>query len=155
MTPRSERRRPRAAGFDLTTSEIWFDKPTNERRERTVLHKIAVYGPLVKVVQKCVRKGARVYVEGQIETRRWVGKDGSPGKTWTTEIIVQGWSGRLTILDFANGEPAAKTEADADDFAASRSTAKYGDDMIDPEWFPKTGKRRAGELSFRGKGNLL
>src|SRR5262245_52204143 len=101
------------AAFDITTTEIWFDKPTNERREKTASHRIVVYGPMVKVVEKCVRKGARLYLEGQIETRRWVGKDGSPGENWTTEIVVQGWSGRVTVLDFADGP--ARVKADADD----------------------------------------
>ena len=78
------------AVFGLTTSEIWFDKESNEKREKTISHRVVVYGPLVKVVSKHLRKGARVFVEGMIETRRWVGKDGKPGENWTTEIVVQG-----------------------------------------------------------------
>src|SRR5262249_8619164 len=84
----------RQAFFILAATEEWF-------------HRVVVYGPLVSVVEKCVHQGARVYVEGAIETRRWVTKDGTPtAESWTVEIVVQGWSGRLTVLDFANGAPA-------------------------------------------------
>jgi single-strand DNA-binding protein len=123
------------AVFGLATNEIWFDKATNEKREKTIFHRVVVYGPLAKVVGKYLRKGARVYVEGQIETRRWKGKDGQPGENWTTEIIVQGWSGQLTILDHPKDEPTALSVNDgANDLADARtpqsikrSRAKYGD----------------------------
>src|SRR5262249_34773869 len=101
------------AVFNMTTTEQWFDKETNERREKVISHRIVVYGPLARAIEKCVRKGALVFVQGQIETRRWVGKDGSPGENWTTEIIVQGWSGRVTVLSFA-GELVRATAADVD-----------------------------------------
>src|SRR5262245_9120123 len=121
----------RQAIFILATTEEWFDKATNQRRHRTITHRIVVYGPLVNVVERCVRQGARVYVEGNIETRRWMA-NGAPTESWTVEIIVQVPSGRLTVLDFANGEPAWATEESLDEEPAplsiKRSTAKYGDD---------------------------
>src|SRR5262249_4116402 len=95
----------RQAYFVLATTEEWFDKATDQRRTKTVTHRIVVYGPLVNVVEKCVHQGARVYVEGGIETRRWVAKDGTPTDSWVTEIVVQGWSGRITVLDFSGGAP--------------------------------------------------
>ena len=76
-------------------------------------------------------------------------------RTWRSSSVADGSLIRSISWAAISDAFAALFGADADDFAASRSTAKYGDDMIDPEWFPKTGKRRAGELSFRGKGNLL
>jgi single-strand DNA-binding protein len=134
------------AVFNMTTNEVYFNKETNERREKVMPHRVVVYGPLANAVGKCVRKGCLVFVQGQIETRRWVGKDGSRGENWTTEIVCQGWSGRVTVLAFA-GE-LVRAEADAEDFGASptplsiaRSAARYGDgldaepdqsDKIDP-----------------------
>jgi len=102
------------AVFTLSTTEVWWDKPTNEKRSKTILHKVIVYGPLVGVVEKCVQVGARVYLEGQIEIRRWTRKDGAPTESWTCEIIVQGWSGRLTVLDFVDGPAKVEPADDAD-----------------------------------------
>src|SRR5262249_54018916 len=107
------------AVFNMTTNEVWYDKETNERREKIISHRIVVYGPLTRAIEKCVRRGSLIFVQGQIETRRWVGKDGSPGENWTTEIIVQGWSGRVTVLGFS-GELARSTAA-ADDLDTSPS----------------------------------
>ena len=127
------------AVFNMTTNEVWFDKESNERREKVISHRVVVYGPLANAVGKCVRKQCLVFVQGQIETRRWVGKDGSRGENWTTEIIVQGWSGRVTVLDFAGELVRSEPEQVEDELSDSptplsikRSAAKYGDaDMID------------------------
>jgi single stranded DNA-binding protein len=120
------------AVFGLSTTEIWFDKATDSKRERTTQHRIVVYGgPLVTTVEKCVHVNARVYIEGTLEIRRWVGKDGTPTQNWTCEVVVMGWSGRITVLNFAD----ELTRAEADGFDApdaapaplSRSAARYGD----------------------------
>src|SRR5262249_23158064 len=63
--------------FGMTTREVWVDKQTDEKREKAIHHRVVVYGPLVRAVEKCVRRGSLVCVQGQIETRRWVGKDGT------------------------------------------------------------------------------
>jgi len=127
------------AVFNMATNEVYFDKQTNERREKIISHRVVVYGPLANAVGKCVRRQCLVFVQGQIETRRWVGKDGSRGENWTTEIIVQGWSGRVTVLDFAGELVRSEPEQVEDELSDSptplsikRSAAKYGDaDMID------------------------
>ena len=107
------------AVFGLSTTEIWFDKATDSKRERAIQHKIVVYGvPLVKTVEKCIQPGARVYIEGTLEVRRWANKDGSPGQNWTCEVVVQGWSGRITVLNFAD-ELARPELHDAEDDLAS------------------------------------
>src|SRR5262249_15476676 len=87
--------------FGMTTREVWVDKQTDEKREKAIHHRVVVYGPLVRAVEKCVRRGSLVFVQGQIETRRWVGKDGSPTENWTTEIVVQRWSDGVTDFGFA------------------------------------------------------
>jgi single-strand DNA-binding protein len=125
------------AVFNMTTNEVWFDKETDQRREKVIGHKVVVYGPLVRAVEKCVRRGSLVFVQGQIETRRWVSKDGSRGENWTTEIIVQGWSGRVTVLDFAGELARAEpeevedgyTEPEPTPLSIKRSAAKYGDGL--------------------------
>lgn len=127
------------AVFSLTTHERWFDKTTNGRRERGVSHKVEIFGAqLVGVVEKCVRKGARVYVEGSIEVRRWLGKDGKASENWTCSIVISGWSGRITVLDFADDlarsdpddfytEPEPEPDPDPTPLSIARSAAKYGD----------------------------
>jgi len=124
---RTTRAGAQQAMFRMTTTETWFDKETNEKREKTLSHKIVVYSPpLIKIVSRCVRKGARVLVEGNIETRRWTAKDGTVTDSWVTDIVVQGWSGRLTILDFAPDHVAA--DAPPKPLSIATSRAKYGDD---------------------------
>jgi single-strand DNA-binding protein len=111
------------AVFGLSTTERWFDKATDSKRERTTQHKIVVFGgPLVTTVEKCVHVGARVYIEGTLEIRRWAGKDGTPTQNWTCEVVVMGWSGRITVLNFAD-ELARPEPADV--------AAKYGDGLDD------------------------
>jgi len=129
------------AFFTLATTEVWTDKATNQKRAKTITHRIVVYtNQLISIVEKCIRKGARAYIEGQIETRRWVSRDGTPTESMTVEIVVTGWSGRITVLDFAGNFTAARssiiTEDDLDastPLSIKRSSAKYGDgtDTID------------------------
>ena len=93
------------AFFVLSTSEAWFDKPTSQKRTKTVFHRVMVYGgSLVRVVQKCVRKGARLYLEGEILVRKWVGGDGQPTESWTCEVVIQGGkTGANTVDDRSIG----------------------------------------------------
>jgi len=125
------------AFFVLSTQERWFDKPSNTKRERTTLFRVIVYGDsLIRVVEKCVHRGARLYIEGGVSIRTWVGKDGQSTESLTCEIVVQGWSGRLTVLDFAD-ELARPEPADVEDdlgdspvpLSIKRSLAKFGDGL--------------------------
>jgi len=133
------------AFFILSTRERWYDKPSNEKREKTVFHRIIVYGDaMIRVVEKCIHKGARIYIEGQVDIRKWVGRDGQSTESLTCEVVVQGWSGRITVLDFHDG-PARHTADVGDDLGDSpvplsikRSAAKYGDAATDAE--PEAGK---------------
>jgi single-strand DNA-binding protein len=88
------------ASFSLATSETWKDKNTGERREKTEWHRIAVFSEgLVRVVQNYVKKGSKLYVEGQLETRKWQDKDGQD--RYTTEVVLRGFNSTLTMLDSA------------------------------------------------------
>ena len=82
----------------IATSETWKDRNTGERRERTEWHSVAIYSePLVRIAEQYLRKGSKVYVEGQLETRKW--QDQSGQDRYTTEIVLRPYRGELTLLD--------------------------------------------------------
>ena len=88
----------RVANFSIATSERWTDRNSGERRERTEWHRVAVFSePLVNVAERYLRKGSKVYVEGQLETRKW--QDQSGQERYTTEIVLRPYRGELTMLD--------------------------------------------------------
>lgn len=82
----------------IATSETWKDRNTGERRERTEWHSVAVFSEgLVRVCEQYLRKGSKVYVEGQLQTRKW--QDQSGQDRYSTEIVLQGFGSTLTMLD--------------------------------------------------------
>jgi single-strand DNA-binding protein len=86
------------ASFSVATSESWRDKASGERRERTEWHNVVVFNEnLVKVIEQYVKKGAKIYLEGQLQTRDYTDKDGNQRKT--TEVVLQRYRGELTLLD--------------------------------------------------------
>ena len=91
----------RIANFSIATSESWKDKASGERKERTEWHNIVIQSDgLVGVVERFLRKGSKIYIEGQLRTRKWQDKEGND--RYTTEISV-GMGGVLTMLDGAPG----------------------------------------------------
>jgi len=92
----------RIANFTLATSENWRDKGSGERRERTEWHRIVIFNDrLTEVVEKYVKKGSKLYIEGALQTRKWTDKDGQ--ERYTTEIVLQRFRGELTMLDSRGG----------------------------------------------------
>ena len=92
----------RIANFTLATSENWKDRTTGERKERTEWHNIVINGDgLVGVVERFLRKGSKVYIEGQIRNRKYQDKDGND--RYISEVAVAGIGGSLTMLDSAPG----------------------------------------------------
>jgi single-strand DNA-binding protein len=90
------------ATFRIATSESWKDRATGERKERTEWHSIVVNGDgLVSVVERFLRKGSKIYVEGQLRTRKWTDQSGHD--RYSTEVSVGGANGVLTMLDGAQG----------------------------------------------------
>ena len=82
----------------IATSENWKDRNTGERQERTEWHTVAVFSEgLVRVCEQYLRKGSKVYVEGQLRTRKW--QDQSGNDRYSTEVVLQGFNGTLTMLD--------------------------------------------------------
>jgi len=95
------------AKFSLATSESWKDKASGERKTKTEWHNIVVYNEgLVGVIQQYVKKGSKVYVEGQLQTRKWEDKDGVT--KYTTEIVLQNFNGTLTMLGENNSSQESK-----------------------------------------------
>lgn len=86
----------------IATSENWRDKATGERRDRTEWHSVAIFNEnLAKIAEQYLRKGSKVYVEGQLETRKW--QDQSGQERYTTEIVLRPFRGELTLLDGRDG----------------------------------------------------
>jgi len=89
------------AAFSIATSKRWKDRNTQEQKEKTSWHNIVVFGDgLVDIVEKYVKKGSKIYVEGELQTRKWQDKDGND--KYTTEVILQGYNCNLTLLDSRN-----------------------------------------------------
>ena len=105
------------ARLSLATSQTWKDKNTGEKKEKTEWHRIVVFNEgLVNVVQQYLKKGAQVYVEGQLSTRKW--KDEQSGQDkYTTEILIQGYNSSLTMLGSSNQNsiPSQDTKQNLDD----------------------------------------
>jgi len=82
----------------IATSENWKDRNTGERREKTEWHSVAIFSePLVRIAEQYLKKGSKVYIEGQLETRKW--QDQSGQDRYTTEVVLRPYSSTLTMLD--------------------------------------------------------
>ncbi len=88
----------RVANLSLATSENWRDKNTGERRERTEWHRVVIFNErLVEVAEKYLRKGSKIYIEGQLQTRKW--QDQSGQDRYSTEVVLNRFRGELTMLE--------------------------------------------------------
>ena len=91
----------KVCNFSLATSESWKDKQTGEKREKTEWHRVAIFNEgLVGIVERYVKKGSKLYIEGKLQTRKWTNRDGND--QYTTEVVLQGYDGNLTLLDSRN-----------------------------------------------------
>ena len=90
------------ANLSIATSEQWRDKQSGERREKTEWHRVVIFDErLADVAEKYLKKGSKVYLEGSLQTRKWTGNDGV--EKYTTEVVLQRFSGVMTMLDSAGG----------------------------------------------------
>jgi single-strand DNA-binding protein len=119
----------RLANLSVATSEYWFDKNGGGRKEKTEWHSIVVWGDgLVKHIEKSVRKGDRVYIEGQLQTRKWQDRDGKD--RYSTEIVVRGWGGRFLLLTDKRAEKAAaRANGFDEDDGNWGNTSDFGDNV--------------------------
>lgn len=122
----------RVANFSIATSESWKDKATGEKKERTEWHRVSVLNDaLVGIVERYLKKGAKVYIEGQLETRKYE-KDGRD--VYTTEVVLRPYRGELTMLDGKSGGSSAANDYSEPVMAAAGAgsfAASGGNDMDD------------------------
>jgi single-strand DNA-binding protein len=115
----------RVANFTMATSENWRDKSTGERREKTEWHRIVIFNErLVEVAEKYLHKGSKVYIEGQLQTRKWTDQSGQ--EKYTTEVVLQRFRGELTMLDSRGAGGEAGGYAEPSHEGASHSSSGSG-----------------------------
>jgi single-strand DNA-binding protein len=103
---RSMQNGARVANLSMATSESWKDKATGERKEKTEWHRVVVFNDvLINVLQNYVKKGSKLYIEGQLETRKWQDNEGKDH--YSTEIVLRPYRGELTLLDSRGGGEAS------------------------------------------------
>lgn len=90
------------ANLSIATSETWKDRNTGERREKTEWHRVVIFSEgLAKIAENYLKKGAKVYLEGQLQTRKWQDQNGQD--RYSTEVVLQGFNATLTMLDARGG----------------------------------------------------
>ncbi|MBT6511836.1 MAG: single-stranded DNA-binding protein [Alphaproteobacteria bacterium] len=89
------------ANISIATSESWNDRQTGEKREKTEWHRVVMFGKLAEVAEKYLRKGSKVYIEGQLQTRKW--QDQSGADKYSTEVVLRGFNGTMVMLDGRSG----------------------------------------------------
>lgn len=98
------------ANLRIATSESWRDRNTNERKERTEWHNIVIFNEnLIKVVEQYLKKGSKIYIEGQLQTRKWQDQNGHD--RYTTEVVLQKYRGELQMLDGRGGAGGEQMQA--------------------------------------------
>jgi len=106
------------ANLRVATSESWRDKATGERKEKTEWHRVVIFNEnLCRIAEQYLKKGSKVFIEGQLQTRKW--QDQSGQDRYSTEVVLQGFRGELTLLDRAGG-------AGGGDLAPDDSSGEFG-----------------------------
>jgi single-strand DNA-binding protein len=107
--------------LSVATSDTWRDKATGERRERTEWHRVVIFNEnLCRIVEQYLKKGSKVYLEGSLQTRKW--QDQSGQDKYTTEIVLQGFNGNLTMLDRAGDRSSSEISESGSDFGSPGPT---------------------------------
>lgn len=122
------------ANLRIATSESWRDRATNERRERTEWHSIVIFNEnLIKLVEQYLKKGSKIYVEGQLQTRKWQDQNGHD--CYTTEVVLQKYRGELKMLDnrgLSSGEPVqGVSQSNSSDFGSTYSDVGESDARLE------------------------
>ena len=123
----------RVANLSVATSETWKDKSSGERKEKTEWHRVTIFNDnIVKVVEQYVKKGSTVYIEGQLQTRKWTDQQGV--EKYSTEIVISRFKGELTMLGGRSegGEARGATQEQA---SARHSDTKSNYDFMDDSPF--------------------
>lgn len=116
------------ANLSIATSETWRDKNSGERKEKTEWHRVVVFNEgLCKVIEQYVKKGAKLYIEGALQTRKWTDQAGV--EKYSTEVVLQGFNSTLTMLDGKSGGAGASSGGDygsSDDYGSSNAGGGRG-----------------------------
>ena len=133
------------ANLSLATSESWRDKNTGEKKEKTEWHRVVIFNEnLCKVVEQYVKKGSKLYVEGALQTRKWTDQSGV--EKYSTEVVLQGFNGSLTMLDGSrSGAGGGMAESGQSDYGGG-DAGGYGGGSSDS---PKRSAPKSG-----GKGSF-
>ena len=108
------------ANLRVATSESWRDKATGERKEKTEWHRVVIFNEgLCRIAEQYLKKGSKVYLEGQLQTRKWQDKDGQD--RYSTEVVLQGFNSQLTMLD-TRGSGGGSSDFSDNDFGAQGAT---------------------------------
>lgn len=126
----------KVCNLSVATSETWKDKNTGEKRERTEWHRVAIFAEgIVRVAEQYLSKGSKVYIEGQLETRKW--QDQSGQDRYTTEVVLRPYRGTLTLLDSRRHGDGGGYDRGADDgnygSGSSQGGQRRGHDDLDDE----------------------
>jgi single-strand DNA-binding protein len=115
--------------FTMATSESWRDKASGERKEKTEWHRVVIFNEnLAKIAEQYLRKGSKVYIEGQLQTRKWTDKDGQ--EKYTTEVVLSRFRGELVLLDSrGEGSGAGRAMASAGGAAQNFDRAELDDEI--------------------------
>lgn len=119
--------------FSLATSERWKDRQTGEQKEQTEWHRVVIFNPnLAEVAERMLQKGTKLYVEGQLKTRKWQNQQGQ--EVFTTEVVLNQFSGQLIILSGAksvegSGEYSTSSQHSAPPPREEINVAQIGDDI--------------------------
>lgn len=132
----------RLANLSVATSESWKDKATGERKENTQWHRVVIFNDaLVGVAERFLKKGSKVYLEGQLETRKWTDSEGKDN--YSTEVVLRPYRGELTLLDSRQSDNAGgyggggygggqnDQSAQQPSYAAPATGASFADDLDD------------------------
>ena len=137
------------ANLRIATSENWRDKNSGERREKTEWHSVVIFNEaLCKVVEQYLKKGAKVYIEGALQTRKWQDQQGQ--ERYSTEVVLQGFNSVLTMLDGRQGGAAGMSDSAQSDYG-SDDAGSYGGSGGGGSSAPK---RSSGGGAGGGKGGF-
>ncbi|NTE86328.1 single-stranded DNA-binding protein [Agrobacterium rubi] len=129
------------ANLRIATSESWRDRTSGERKEKTEWHSVVVFNEgLCKVIEQYVKKGAKLYIEGALQTRKW--QDQTGNDRYSTEIVLQGFNSTLTMLD-GRGESGGGGSRGGDDFGGGGGN--YGGSNDQPSSSSRGGASRGGQ----------
>jgi single-strand DNA-binding protein len=118
--------------LSVATSETWRDKASGEKKEKTEWHRVVIFNEnLAKVAEQYLRKGAKVYLEGQIQTRKWTDKDGH--EKYSTEVVLNRFNGTLVMLDGRSEGGGSSAGSGRERVGASEAPASFQRDEMDDE----------------------